>query len=338
MRRVSPGQSRRTVTITARRVPMRSVGPAGVPAHERVLALQRAAGNKVTTTALSGLSSSPSHEVVRRMKLSGAKRSQYRNKFKRWAGDADTDEGFNEFVEWCATTRQADDVLDSLNYDQWGELSLAMTGAEADKHATAQVAYKESLAPKAKKEADKYAEVKGKLSQKKLKLADFTDQDLDAIILLKGTMGWDAAIGQVHQQIVQAQQTAALNAALLVKYSQAKTAGDLLFPNGLLQSVWNVAYNVATSSAANVNTTVAGQHLDTDILPAVVGWRHEANTTLGQSPGTVKDFHVPGGAAPIQDKSTRPVNPDPTRGRQADFISTWGNTSINVHVDADPQH
>jgi len=322
--------TRRKVTVRARAsVPARaSMAPRGV---RSILDLQRTIGNAATTALVSGL-------LVQRMELKGAKKAKYRNRYRTWAGKNDDDVGFDEFVAWCHNTSQADDIFDNLKFDEWNTLRGRMTGEAAYELGTAREAHRASAGPKIEKQVDPYAVVKAKIKAEKLDPSKFTTEELATIEAGKAENGWSAAIQGVWQQKTQKEQSDKLAAQRKQRYQQAKTAGDLLFTGGLLRDVWLVAYSVATAGDASPNTTVAQARPDAAILPVVGQWRAAQGTTLGTGQGQVSNFHVPGGAAPIEDKSTRPVNPDPTRGRQADFISTWGNTDINVHVDALPQH
>ncbi len=292
-----------------------------------MLDLQRTVGNAATTALIS--------PRVQRMRLTGPKKNQYRNKYEGWKGDTDD---FDGFVEWCHSTTQADDIFASLNYDQWSTITLSMTGQEAYDHGTAKEAFQACASPQAAKTVDKYATVKAKIKAEHLSPERFTDDELDAIEAGKNEHGWSGAIQNIWKQKTDKEQSQQLAAQRRQRYQAAKAAGDNVFTAGLLRDVWLVAWSVATSGDASPNTTVAQERPDATILPTVNSWRAQQTTILGQGPGRVSNFHVPGGPAPIEDKSRRTVNPDPTRGRQADFISEWGGTTINVHVDALPQH
>lgn len=163
-------------------------------------------------------------------------------------------------------------------------------------------------------------------------------RDIDTRKRLVGE-GWTTAIDAVAVAKAAKAASAAAAAALTAKYAAAKAAGDLIFTGGLVQSVWLASHGVATAPGTSVNATLGGEYNDATILAAVALW--DACPTLGAGAGAVTNVHVPagpGGHAPIQDKSLRPVNPDPDRGRQADFIATWGGTEINIHVDSNVHH
>lgn len=347
-RRVERATSGHEVTLTATRLPRRAPvrphsPPPGAKSAQSVLHLQRTIGNAATIALLRGGSTpvAVSHDgaapVVQRMKLTGAKSKQMKNKFNDWTDD---EEAFEFFVEWCDSASQAEDILTNLTYSEWDQLQVAMTGKEANE-TTARDAYKKAKAGAGAKNEPKvvpFATVKAKIKAEGLDPAKFTDEELAIIEAGKDEAGWSSAIQSVWQLKLHTQQSQNLAADRQVKYAQAKAVGDTIFTNGLLNSVWLVAYGVATSGDASPNTTVSGLHPDATILQAVPTWRSKKTKKYGKSPGVVTDFHVPGGTSPIQDKSKRLVNPDPTRFRQADFISTWGGTEINVHVDANPQH
>lgn len=277
---------------------------------------------------------------VQRMKLTGSKGAQMKNKLKAAWGD-EAEDVFAEFVDWCHSTLQADEILKSLTLEQWSVLSLATTGEAAyTDYSTSTEAYEavKAAGTRPSKTSDPLAAVKAKVRAERRDPGKFSDEELRIIEAGKDQDGWAAAIQSVWQQKIHREESQRLSGERQVKYAAAKLAGDRIFSSGLLKAVWLVAYEAAVSGDASPNTTVARPSPDAEILPAVTGWRRHRRRTLGQGQGQVTTFYVPGGEAPIEDKSRRLHNPDPTRGRQADFISTWGKTEINVHVDAIPQH
>lgn len=311
-----------------------------------VLDLQRTAGNRATASLLAAASLQTTPAVVQRVKLKGGQTARYLKKFQTWIGteadklDASDRAHFDEVVEWCKSTIQLDEVFNGLDSPQWTTLASVMTGEQAYEFPSIKDAYAEATAGarQSGKAVDQYANVKKKILAEGLKPADFSQSDFASLEIAGPKDGWSSAIQSIWQQITLRTQNAQLSAERTARYSTAKVAGDQIFTAGLIQQVWLVAHGAATAGSGSPNTTVSGTHLDATILPAVAAWRQHHQTTLGAGQGTVSNFHVPGGGTPIEDKSTRAVNADPTRGRQADFISEWGNTSINVHVDANPQH
>jgi Domain of unknown function (DUF4157) len=237
-----------------------------------------------------------------------------------------------ELADYFDSHDQAKTVIGRATYSQWNDASLAGTAAAAFADSLIGSADDEGARPKAPKKKDPIAEVKKRLTAKGMDLTLFKKEDLEAIDRDKETDGWETAIATTFQRVNEAKQNAEKRTKLIQDYANAKAAGDLIFTGGLLAAVWNLSYQIAISPVANVNTTVAGEYADGVILAAVPGWRGQGDLEK------VTQFHVPGGPTYIEDKSTRPVNPDLTRGRQCDFISYWGGNKINVHVDSDVHH
>lgn len=322
-------------TVRVRAEPPRLLLSATVLSPAAVGAVQRTAGNRATTALLT-----PAAVVVQRqIKLTGRKRDQYLKAVRGTWGEDGASELLDDLCRWCVSTTQLDQIL-ALGGDAWDRLQFGMSGEQANEYATIKdaLAAVSASSTTTGKAVDPYLTAKQKLRAQKIDPRDFEEADLAAITAGAPHLGWAKAIENVQQDVTLRKTSAALAAERVVRYSAAKAAGDLLFPAGLIRDVWLVAYSVATSGSSGANTTVAVAHPDAAILPVVAAWRQQHAASLGAGTGRVHNFHVPGGGQPIQDKSTRPVNPDPTRGRQADFISTWGNTDINVHVDAIPAH
>ncbi|AFY33602.1 DUF4157 domain-containing protein [Calothrix sp. PCC 7507] len=278
--------------------------------------------------------------VVQRVKLN----AQLTKKLKEWVTEAwggDTD-GLKEVIDWFAkaTISQEDvkKIIDTHTLDDWWEWAQGVDPKDVDP----EDARKGSSTKGKAADVDPLAKVRKELRGRKLKPEDFTESELQAIDAGKA-QGWDAAIQSVNQQRIERQENARLRAERITKYAPAKAAGDLVFPMGtLVRQVWDYSYAVAVSGNAGPNDTLSGLFTDVEILAAVALWNHRGNIVPLAPPAAeaVTNFHVPDGGTGIfiQDKSTRLVNPDPNRGRQADFICHWGAVTINVHVDATPQH
>ncbi len=294
-----------------------------------ILGLQRTAGNAATTA------------MIQRVRLTGVKEKQFRNKFDQSWPDRSEKE-FAELVAWCATTSQLEQTLEAMSFDEWDTVQREFNGTEANGFSTMKEALAEakarSGASKPAPVVDEHAVAKKKIKAAGLDASDFTKADFELIESRKEEDGWEKAIQFVWVVKHEAAVSADLASDRQQKYAKAKEAGDEVFTSGVLKDLWELSYSVAVSANASQNLSIAGLHKDNVIRPIVNAWRAKNSLVLGEAPGKVHDFHVPGAKKFIEDKSKRAVNPDPTRGRQADFCSMWGNVKINVHMDADPQH
>jgi hypothetical protein len=301
----------------------------GTLSSREILGLQGTAGNAATTA------------VIQRVRLTGAKEKQFRNKFHESWPDRNEKE-FDEFVAWCATTSQLEQTIEAMSFDEWDLVQREFKGTEANGFPTMKDALAEAKARSgASKPAaveDPHAMAKKKVKAAGLDASEFTKADFELVESRKDEDGWEKAIQFVWGVKREAEVSAELANDRQQKYAQAKEEGDKVFTSGVLKDLWELSYSVAVSANASQNLSIAGSHKDNAIRPIVTAWRAKNSLVLGQAPGKVTDFHVPGRQKFIEDKSKRPVNPDPTRGRQADFCSMWGNVKINVHMDADPQH
>ncbi|MHA3787023.1 eCIS core domain-containing protein [Flavobacterium hauense] len=193
-------------------------------------------------------------------------------------------------------------------------------------------------------EADPYKEVNKKIktSPYKASFDKFTDTDKDEIIAThEATTNWPNSIKTVYDTIITPRAEREVRDARVAKFVNAKTAGDAIFTAGLVKDIWDCTWSVVNSTSPK-NVTLPIAHTDGNIGVAVTAWR-AVNKTIDSLVGaaddlSITDIHVPGGANFIEDKSTRAVNPDPNRGRQADFKSTWDNLDVNVHVDSTVRH
>jgi hypothetical protein len=330
--------------------PHRPVSPDAPLTQQDVRHLQRTIGNAETSKLVARLAGGGPAGllVVQRYAPSSRQKTELTRLIKsQWAGEEEIFTGkggsldpefVTDFATWCFTHSQAVDVLETLSYSQWDELKSKKTGEQANVFATARLAYADAKAPVVAKPADPHAAAKAKIKAEGLAAGRFSDDDLLSIEANKDNVGWALAIQTVLAEVIRRETSAALAAQRTAKYGAAKTAGNLVFTAGLIRTIWDTSYAVATSGDASPNTQVGGEHADADILAAVAAWRARNGTIFNAGPGQATDFHVPGGGAPIQDKSTRLINPDPLRGRQADFISDWGGVTVNVHVDSNVHH
>lgn len=192
------------------------------------------------------------------------------------------------------------------------------------------------------KPADPLAAVRKKVKSAGLRPSDFSTLELETI-QAGSSSGWAEAIRSVNEQRLARIESARLIAERTVKYGAAKVLGDQAFPAGLIRDVWNLSHSIAVSGNASANTTLAQAHSDAAINTAAQAWHAQAElrppgNALAPQAEAVTNFHVPGAPVYIEDKSRRLVNPDPTRGRQADFICHWGAVNVNVHVDSTQKH
>lgn len=240
---------------------------------------------------------------------------------EKWAGD------------------KAQDVID------WFETDEDMTGIDAALEMKFSDWWKnvhenDGSAPKVVA-ANPYTEVNAKINASPYDIAKFTSADKDEVIKNEAaSKNWTTSIKSVYDSIT-AREEKALRDARIAKFQSAKTAGDAIFTAGLAKAIWDATWSVFTSPAPK-NTTLAISYSDAAIGVAVAAWTAQASiapTVPGGGNQSINNIHVPG--APnhyIEDKSTRAHNPDPNRGRQADFKSTWGALDINIHVNSTVPH
>lgn len=189
---------------------------------------------------------------------------------------------------------------------------------------------------------DPRAEVSSKIRGSAYDVRKFSNADKDEVLENKKVgMAWDAAIRTVYDTIIIPREERAVRDARVAKFANAKIAGDAIFAAGLVKDIWDYTWGVVNSTSPK-NITLPVAHTDGNIGTAVTAWR-AVNKTIVSLVGaaddlSITDIHVPGGVNFIEDKSRRLVNPDPNRGRQADFKSTWGNLDVNVHVDSTVAH
>lgn len=245
------------------------------------------------------------------------------------------DDLVTELVEECDSHRQAMLIVENRSYQEWctkpgtaGALHNEILGIGRDDSGP-----KTSTQDPQAEVKKQRTEVRKQIQNRRLDVSKFTDDDLDAIYRDKATDGWSEAIQAAYTRITEAEQHQMLRAQLLARYSVAKEAGDAIFNAGLVKAVWQLSYNIATSPSVNINTEVAGEYEDDELIEAADAWHRSANLD-----GQVTNFHVPGYPGVIEDKSTRTTNPDPNRGRQTDFIAKWGGNKINVHANARKKH
>ncbi len=255
---------------------------------------------------------------------------------KTWGEDADASDVIAWFAD--ASISEADVItITKRKLDDWWGWAETVDPKEVDP-ADARVGSSEE---KKKVAVDPLKDVRAKVTFAGLDPNLFTTGELQSI-LAGSALGWDAAIQNVNQQRIQRIANAAAHALRLGKYQAAKTAGDAVFNTVLLQKIWDMSFAIMMGSNPNPNDAVTPAFSDADILAADAVWHDHADIApaLGSPPTSlsVTDIHVPRGRGVIEDKSTRPVNPDPTRGRQADFKSTWGGVEVNVHVDSTVPH
>jgi hypothetical protein len=294
----------------------------------------RAARGEAARSGGGAMMGSAGGVVQAKYAASGKQKTELKSKIGKWGkeymdGGGEIDDLVQELADYFDDHGQALRIIGRATYTQWSDAQMAGTGPSELED---QLLGGDGEAEAPKKKKDPIAEVKKKLTAKGMDLALFAKADLEQIDREKETDGWETAIANTYQRVLEAKQNADLRAKLIQDYAADKAAGDLIFTAGLLAAVWNLSYQIAISPVANINTTVAGEYADGVILAAVPGWRGQGDLTL------VTQFHVPGGGAPIEDKSTRAVNPDPTRGRQCDFVSYWKGNKINVHVDSTQHH
>jgi len=288
----------------------------------------RAAQRLVTATA------APGHNpVMREYKASSRQKNDLKAAVEREWGAAIRKEGsqasdvVDDLVGWCNSHSQALTIVSKLPYSKFtasgdpDAIELDLIGIKAEK---------------AEVEVDPTVRALQEVKKAGRLPADFTDDELKTIVAMgqEPTIGWSKAVTQVWDLKEQARISAQLVQNRVAKYANSKLAGDVAFaaPN-LLFTVWSASYGVATASSANKNAEVGNDYPDHEIIAAAQAWNHHAAVDK------VDNFHVPGYPNnPIQDKSTRPVNPDPTRGRQADFISDWDGGAINIHVNSNVRH
>ena len=258
----------------------------------------------------------------------------YRKKVETWAGAA-----ADGVLTYLATREDYEpediDLVIAANKDAARWL--------ADRSKAPAVAQPAAAPPPAPKPADPLANVRAevkKLRKTDKNLSDFSDDDLETILAAKQNakpqISLETAIRNQDQFVKQAQQKTNLAEDRKAKWAPALPVGEAAFQgNPLCTLVWQASYGVATGDVKQ-NASVGGKYKDDVIEVAVTRWRNQP--TIVTQKGKVYDFHVPGKKNFIQDKSKRAENPDPDRGRQADFISNWANLKVNLHVDADPEH
>jgi hypothetical protein len=208
-------------------------------------------------------------------------------------------------VDWIVTTS-----FDSWYGDEAGFANTDPASVTVDAFRAIGAAKAASSKP-----SDPLAEVHRKVKGEGLKPSDFTKEELLTIQSGSGS-GWGQAIRSVNEQRLQRLENMRLVAERTAKYSAAKALGDLAFPNGLIRDVWDLSYAIAVSGNASANTTLAQARSDVDINAAAQAWNGRG--ALRPPPNLLQ--------------------PDPTRGRQADFICHWGAVSVNVHVDSTQRH
>ena len=283
--------------------------------------------------------------VIRRYEASSKQERELTGKIRVWweiDGDDLSDE-VERVKKWCTTHAEALDLVRTLTLKQFdmardtyknsAEAVLAK-GSFEELRNSGPAAPAPSLAGGTKdaKPQDQYKKAKKQLRDRKF-VGNVTEDDLATITTAAGQAGqsWEIAVTDFIRNRQEAQNSATLSAARTAKYVGAKVVGDGLFQQGLVKNVWDAAYGLAVngSSGANPMLTLGTAFDQPIVLEAVRIWR--SNRSLVAR--LVENLHVPGGRSPIQHKGQRPDNPDPTRAFQADFISEWGGTVINVHVD-----
>lgn len=276
--------------------------------------------------------------IQREYTLSNRQKNDLKKALAKWEkaykaeGGEDLGALADDLAAYCDSQRQALTIIEKATYKQWDTANLKGIKAEAFENQLLGIG--EDL-PKVvvKATKDPLDAVRDKIRGKGWDLTLFSQDDLQRILLNKEDGGWEVALGDTYQRVLKAKQDADAKAKLLLEYAPTKAAGDLVFTNGILAAVWNLGHLIATSPNANINTTIGGEYPDATILAAANAWHGHADI------GLVTNIHVPGsGNGRIQDKSTRPVNPDKTRGRQCDFISYWKGNKVNVHVNSDVHH
>jgi hypothetical protein len=181
-------------------------------------------------------------------------------------------------------------------------------------------------------------QVAAKITAEGLSPALFTSVDKTTINdMVKGGSSWSDSIRAVNTtRIARVEKQ-----ARVAKFAGVKAAGDLIFTAGLLKAVWDYSYDIAITGAVPVNATLGAEYTDAVILPAAATWSGRVTVVPGvvaAGSASVTNMHVPNAPVYIEDKSIRLVNPDPTRNRQACFISTWDASVINIHVNSTQHH
>ena len=284
--------------------------------------------------------------VVRRYEASGKQKRELTARMKFWwkvDGDDLTYE-LDRVTDWCSTHADAMKLVATLTSEQFdtacgaykdsAEAVLAKGSFEGVRDSGPD-ASAPSLAGRTKdaKPKDEYKKARKLLRDLKFDGA-VSEDDLATITTAAGQhgQGWDSAVTNFIITRREAQNAAALSNARTVKYAPAKMVGDGLFQQGLVKTVWDAAYGLAVNGASSANPMLTlGAAYDREvILAAVQLWRNNKSSLVAN---LVENLHVPGGESPIEHKGRREDNPDPARGQQADFISVWAGTVINVHVD-----
>lgn len=317
--------------------------PLNVTSTDDLRRLQRAAGNRaVTSVVVQRYVPTPKHERELKAAITKAWGGPIAKAFKG-SDSADAIAGFADDVAGMFDTHgEAIAYIRSTSYavfearDEAPKTKPKWTSAAA-------AAYAAAGADVATADPGELANIEAVLvALKTTPLPGYTLADLRDIDTRKRSLGqgWSTAIQGVAVAKADKAANAAAAAALTARYAAGKAAGDLVFAGGLVRAIWDASYSIATTPGITVNPTLGGEYGDATILAAVALW-NGCGTLAAGTPGSVSHFHVPagpGGQAPIQDKSKRAVNPDPTRGRQADFICTWGGTEINMHVNSNVHH
>ena len=304
--------------------------------------VQRAAGNQAVLRMLSQPTPAPVQRtgvgtIQREYDPSAKQTNELKGALAGWvrgykkSGGETVADLAKDIAAYCDNHAQAMVIIGKMTFEQWDAVSGKMTAEALENQLLGLGEEKPKVVEKAKDPLDT---VRQKIKAKGWDLKLFGVDDLTQIDTNKGADGWEKALGDTYQRLLEAKQNADLHYKVVLEYGPTKTAGDLVFTNGILAAVWNLGHLIATSPTANINTTIGGEYPDATILAAANIW--QASPQIG----LVTGLHVPGGngAGRIQDKSTRPVKPDLTRGRQCDFISFWKGNKINVHVNSDVHH
>jgi len=334
---VVPGAVRE-IALVAPSIRLRS----GLVTPHNITQLQRTVGNQAVQRLLSVAPASVQRigglvSIQRSYEPSGRQTNELKRKLSKWekaylkSGGQSLDDLAADLADYADSHTQALLFIDKLTYDQWSNES-GTKAADLENRLLGLGEDSPKVASKAEK--DPLDTVRQKIKGKGWDLKLFGVDDLKQIDTNKGTDGWEKALADTYQRLVEAKQNADLKAKLILEYATDKGVGDQRFNTNILLAVWNLSHLIATSPTANINTTIGGEYSDNDIYAAASTWHNTPNI------GLVTDFHVPGGSGNgrIEDKSTRLVNPDKTRGRQCDFISYWKGNKINVHVTSNVPH
>ncbi len=269
---------------------------------------------------LSALNKNQKKKIKEKIKSKWGKEIQ---KLFKGANYEDTLDEITDELIGSATQSEALEKIEKFSsYEDW---QASMSKAEAPKE----------------KAVDPLSEVKKQIKNHGLNPDDFTGSELQQI-QESSKDGWDQAIQIVNSSRIARAQNEQLIKERTARYSGAKARGDDIFKGGLIRNIWNLSYAIAAAGNSAPNTTLGGSYQDSEIIAAAALWQNQYMHS--EPPGeSVTHMHVPGYVQGnptkcIEDKSKRELNPDPTRGRQADFICYWGNMEVNVHVNSSVVH